>query len=149
MPSGSLVCFSTSCSDIVKYQSWQDGGGLSVAAQQLDGCPIIHCPAMAELQKVLLSPKKSKSIELTPTIAADMSEAPHSGQSMHGGNGKAMWESSVEFALPTALSARTMSLGLFPQPIYNTTLLYWIFCFCNNSPNLQILVLLIRDQHSK
>lgn len=148
MPSGRLVCFSTSCADIVKYQPWQDGRGLSVAAQQLDGCPIIHCPVMAKLQKVPLSPKKSKSIKLTATITADMSDAPHSGQYMHGDNGKAVWESSAEFALPTALSARTMSLGLFPQPIYNPKLLYWIF-FCNNSTNLYILVLLIRDQLSK
>lgn len=135
MPPGSLVCFSTSCSDIVKYQFWQDGGGLSVAARQLDGCPIIYCPAMAELRKVPLSPKKSKLLELTPTIAADRNNAPHSGQCRHGSNGKPVRESSVEFALPTASTARTMSLGPFPQPVYNTKLSYWVFCFCNNSPN--------------
>ena len=87
---------------------------MSVAAQQLDSCPILHCPVIAELEKVPLSLKKSKLIELTPTIATDMSGAPHSGQCVHGGSAKAVWGSSVESALPTASRARAKSLRLFP-----------------------------------
>lgn len=97
---------------------------LSAAARWLNGCPVIHCPEMEELWMEPSSPRKSKSMKLTSTIAPDVSERHTAFWLIH-----AWWPwprqrgKALQFALSKCQTCAWRPWGIFPSQ-----LIMWSCC---------------------